>query len=81
MIYNLNINYLLCNVIFLINLYNFSRRNEIDIAPNSRVGTRRYMAPEVVNDTIDVTSFCAFKAADMYSTSLVFWELCRHVFF
>ncbi|XP_025409657.1 bone morphogenetic protein receptor type-1B isoform X1 [Sipha flava] len=54
-----------------------SRRNEIDIAPNSRVGTRRYMAPEVVNDTIDVTSFSAFKAADMYSTSLVFWELCR----
>ncbi|CAH1710576.1 bone morphogenetic protein receptor type-1B-like [Aphis gossypii] len=54
-----------------------SRRNEIDIAPNSRVGTRRYMAPEVVNDTIDVTSFSAFKSADMYSTSLVFWELCR----
>jgi bone morphogenetic protein receptor type-1B len=39
------------------------------------------MAPEVVNDTIDVTSFSAFKAADMYSTSLVFWELCRHVFY
>ncbi|XP_050525051.1 bone morphogenetic protein receptor type-1B-like [Daktulosphaira vitifoliae] len=53
------------------------RKNEIDIAPNSRVGTRRYMAPEVVNDTIDVTSFSAFKAADMYSTSLVLWELCR----
>lgn len=39
------------------------------------------MAPEVVNDTIDVTSFSAFKSADMYSTSLVFWELCRQVFF
>lgn len=35
------------------------------------------MAPEVVSDAIDVTSFSAFKAADMYSTSLVFWELCR----
>lgn len=44
------------------------------------MGTRRYMAPEVVNDTIDVTSFSAFKSADMYSTSLVFWELCRQVF-
>lgn len=54
-----------------------SRRNEIDIAANPRVGTRRYMAPEVVNDTIDVTSFSALKAADIYSTSLVFWELCR----
>lgn len=61
-------------------MYIFSRRNEIDIAPNSRVGTRRYMAPEVVNDTIDVTSFSAFKSADMYSTSLVLWELCRQVF-
>lgn len=39
------------------------------------------MAPEVVNDTIDVTSFSAFKSADMYSTSLVFWELCRQVFY
>lgn len=38
------------------------------------------MAPEVVNDTIDVTSFSAFKSADMYSASLVFWELCRQVF-
>lgn len=44
------------------------------------MGTRRYMAPEVVNDTIDVTSFSAFKSADMYSASLVFWELCRQVF-
>lgn len=60
-------------------LYGFSRRNEIDIAPNLRVGTRRYMAPEVVNDTIDVTSFSSFKSADMYSASLVFWELCRQV--
>lgn len=55
----------------------FSESNEIDITPNTRVGTRRYMAPEVLEETLDTKSFDAFKIADMYALSLVFWEMCR----
>lgn len=54
-----------------------AERNEVDIAPNTRVGTRRYMAPEVLDETLDVTDFEAFKMADMYSLGLVLWEVCR----
>lgn len=52
-----------------------AERNEVDIAPNTRVGTRRYMAPEVLAEKLDVTNFEAFKMADMYSLGLVLWEL------
>uniref|UniRef100_A0A1B6KQH1 receptor protein serine/threonine kinase n=1 Tax=Graphocephala atropunctata TaxID=36148 RepID=A0A1B6KQH1_9HEMI len=54
-----------------------SESNEIDIAANPRVGTRRYMAPEVLDETLDTKSFDGFKMADMYSLGLVFWEMCR----
>lgn len=54
-----------------------AERNEVDIAPNTRVGTRRYMAPEVIDESLDITNFEAFKMADMYSLGLVFWEMCR----
>ncbi|XP_072945244.1 bone morphogenetic protein receptor type-1B isoform X2 [Epargyreus clarus] len=54
-----------------------AERNEVDIAPNTRVGTRRYMAPEVLDERLDVTNFEAFKMADMYSFGLVLWEMCR----
>jgi len=54
-----------------------SETNEIDITPNTRVGTRRYMAPEVLSETLDTKCFDAFKMADMYSMGLVFWEMCR----
>lgn len=54
-----------------------SDTDEIDIAPNTRVGTRRYMAPEVLDETINTQNFDTFKKADMYSLSLVFWEMAR----
>lgn len=59
------------------NLSFYSESGEIDIAPNTRVGTRRYMAPEVLDETLNTSSFDAFKMADMYSVGLVFWEACR----
>lgn len=52
-------------------------RNEVDIAPNTRVGTRRYMAPEVLDESLNPANFEAFKMADMYSFGLVVWEMCR----
>lgn len=54
-----------------------AERNEVDIAPNTRAGTRRYMAPEVLADALDATDFEAFKMADVYSLGLVLWEMCR----
>lgn len=54
-----------------------SELNEIHIAPNPRVGTRRYMAPEVLDQTLNTTQFDSFKLADIYSVGLVFWEMAR----
>lgn len=54
-----------------------SETNEIDIAPNTRVGTRRYMAPEVLDEVLNTSAFESFKMADMYSLGLVFWEMTR----
>lgn len=54
-----------------------SDTNEVDIAPNTRVGTRRYMAPEVVDESLNKTHFDSYKMADMYSFGLVLWEISR----
>jgi len=51
--------------------------NSLDISPNTRVGTRRYMAPEILDNTLKLDSFESFKAADIYCLGLVFWEVCR----
>lgn len=44
---------------------------------NYRVGTKRYMAPEVLDETISKDDFQAFTQADMYSFGLVMWEIIR----
>ncbi|XP_051552762.1 TGF-beta receptor type-1-like isoform X2 [Myxocyprinus asiaticus] len=54
-----------------------SATDTIDIAPNHRVGTKRYMAPEVLDDTINMKHFESFKRADIYALGLVFWEIAR----
>ena len=43
---------------------------------HKRVGTKRYMAPEVLSGTLNTNRFDDFKQADVYSFSLVLWELC-----
>ena len=63
-------------MVFLLLLFS-SESQEIDIAPNTRVGTRRYMAPEVLDESLNKFSFEAFKAADIYSFGLVLWEIAR----
>lgn len=52
-------------------------KNMIDIAPNSKQGTKRYMSPEVLDETIDIDNFASFKQSDMYSFGLVLWEMLR----
>ena len=50
--------------------------DSVDIAHNpNRVGTKRYMPPEVLDGSIDMTHFESFKRADVYALGLVFWEL------
>ncbi|XP_075385252.1 activin receptor type-1C [Tenrec ecaudatus] len=51
--------------------------NTIDIPQNPKVGTKRYMAPEVLDGTINVNIFESFKRADIYSIGLVYWEIAR----
>jgi serine/threonine protein kinase len=46
---------------------------------NIQVGTKRYMAPEVLNMTLNTHNFVEFKRADIYSYALVLWEIARRV--
>ncbi|CAH8511906.1 unnamed protein product [Schistosoma turkestanicum] len=58
-----------------------SMNSALEVNSNSdRVGTKRYMAPEVLDNTIRSTSPEAFKQADMYSLGLVFWEVTRRCY-
>ncbi|WAR10245.1 TGFR1-like protein [Mya arenaria] len=47
-----------------------SATDAVDIAPNNRVGTKRYMPPEVLDETINMNHFESFKRADVYSFGL-----------
>lgn len=49
---------------------------EMNIADNPRVGTKRYMAPEILDQTIQNDCFDAYRRADMYALGLVLWEVC-----
>ncbi|XP_074823478.1 activin receptor type-1C isoform X1 [Natator depressus] len=51
--------------------------NTIDIPQNPRVGTKRYMAPEILDDVMNMSIFESFKRADIYSLGLVYWEISR----
>lgn len=47
----------------------------VDIPLNNRVGTKRYMAPEVLDETMNISQFDSFKRADVYALGLIFWEI------
>ncbi len=42
-----------------------------------QVGTKRYMAPEVLNNSIMTTEIQSFCVTDIYSYGLVMWEVLR----
>jgi TGF-beta receptor type-1 len=50
---------------------------DIDIPVTTKVGTKRYLPPEVLNETMNTSDFDSFKRADIYSLGLVFWEMTR----
>lgn len=54
-----------------------SDTNEVDVPLSTRVGTRRYMAPEVLDESLNKNHFQAYIMADIYSYGLVIWEMAR----
>lgn len=42
-----------------------------------RQGTKRYMSPEILDQTVNVECLESFRRADIYSLGLVMWEVCR----
>lgn len=49
----------------------------LDVGNNPRVGTKRYMAPEVLDETIHTNMFESYKQTDIWALGLVFWEITR----
>ncbi|XP_042347490.1 serine/threonine-protein kinase receptor R3 isoform X1 [Plectropomus leopardus] len=49
----------------------------LDVGNNPRVGTKRYMAPEVLDETIRTDVFESYKQTDIWALGLVFWEITR----
>ncbi|XP_023611873.1 activin receptor type-1 isoform X3 [Myotis lucifugus] len=53
--------------------------NQLDVGNNPRVGTKRYMAPEVLDETIQVDCFDSYKRVDIWAFGLVLWEVARRM--
>ena len=54
-----------------------SNSNKVNIPSNPKQGTKRYMAPEILNESINTNHFESFKQADIYALGLVLYEICR----
>lgn len=54
---------------------------EIDIKLDIRVGIRRYMVFEVLDNVLDIRYFVVFKMVDIYFFGLVLWEIVRRCIF
>lgn len=52
-----------------------SKNDEVERPPDHRVGTKRYMAPEVLDDKLNPRSFDSYCKSDIYSFGLVMWEI------
>ncbi|CAB4068143.1 ACVR1 [Lepeophtheirus salmonis] len=51
--------------------------NELIIPQNCRVGTKRYMSPEILDMSINVNHFESYRMVDIYAFSLIIWEILR----
>uniref|UniRef100_A0A8C6ZSB7 receptor protein serine/threonine kinase n=1 Tax=Nothoprocta perdicaria TaxID=30464 RepID=A0A8C6ZSB7_NOTPE len=49
----------------------------LDMGHNPRVGTKRYMAPEVLSEQIRTDCFESYKKTDIWAYGLVLWEIAR----
>ena len=55
----------------------FSESNSIDVPSNSRVGTKRYLAPEVLDSSILDEDFESYKQVAEFSNQLFIWTNFR----
>jgi TGF-beta receptor type-1 len=51
--------------------------DSVEELPTKRVGTRRYLSPEILDDSMNTKNFDCFKRSDVYSFGLVLWEISR----
>ncbi|XP_032292177.1 TGF-beta receptor type-1 isoform X1 [Drosophila virilis] len=51
--------------------------DSVDIPSTHRVGTKRYMAPEVLDESMNAQHFDSYKRADVYAFGLILWEIAR----
>ncbi|GLD47925.1 activin receptor type-1-like isoform X2, partial [Lates japonicus] len=58
----------------------FQADNLLDVGNNPKVGTKRYMAPEVLDETIQTDCFDAYKRVDIWAFGLVLWEIARRTY-
>ncbi|XP_048390443.1 TGF-beta receptor type-1-like [Stegostoma tigrinum] len=49
----------------------------INVSSSCRVGTKRYMAPEVIDDSINRSHFGSFMYIDIYALGLIYWEIAH----
>ncbi|KAF3845045.1 hypothetical protein F7725_008208 [Dissostichus mawsoni] len=54
--------------------------NQLDVGNNPKVGTKRYMAPEVLDESIQIDCFDAYKRVDIWAFGLVLWEIARRTY-
>ena len=50
--------------------------NKVELPTNPRQGAKRYMAPEILSESIDMREFVSFIRADIYAFGIVLWEIC-----
>jgi len=50
---------------------------ETNIPQNPRVGTKRYMAPEILDMSMNMAIFESFRRVDVYGFGLMMWETVR----
>ena len=51
--------------------------DKINFPMNPKQGTKRYMAPEILSESIDMENFESFLSVDIYDFGLVLWEMCK----
>lgn len=66
-----------CIADFGLSVTNTKSTGEFCEGPESRVGTNRYMAPEVLDGTFKGDKFANHQMTDIYSFGLVMWEICK----
>lgn len=54
--------------------------NQLDVGNNPKVGTKRYMAPEVLDESIQTDCFDAYKRVVIWAFGLVLWEIASRTY-